>query len=938
MRTALLLTALVCLADAGTASAQSAMTGTRISVTRSATVTLSSLLTPSSSPDPITADTSFPALDDSLTTPVPGPSGAVGHTYVLTALNDRIRIQTKTGGIVGTTTLNAFWSGVIATSAYGPKVAYDPFANRWIMIAGGDPRTGGSSVLFAVSATDDPTGTWYLKAVDVDEDHAINGLWTEDVKLGFNKNWIVATANMYWGADNWDGPQFDRTYLYAFDKSALYANAATALTRIWLNQPRKDKLVPVVTYDDTIETEYLVQVKWECTFIEPSCDRFPSDSVNIFMLDGPVGSESVSTGPAVRGAHSSNAGDPWSNETSGVRLPQLAAPASSVLGIETQKGGIASAVYRGGSIFAVHTIQLPVPTDWRDDFSADVSAVQFLEFTPTGVLAQLARIFDPTLVKSYAYPSLAVNSRHDVLVGFTRFGADQYPSAGYAFRAGADPRNQLRPEQMLKEGEGRFDRTIRRVNNRPPVISWGDYSSTVVDPDNDLDLWTLQQYAASRIDNDQTGRWGTWWGRVSPPSGVVATSIVASRVPPVLVGTGTDWTITAYSHGPNLEYMCWLYRRADGTWRALKNYDSFNTCSWFPFGSDVGEWLVQAWVREAGSTVAYDSWVGTDFFEVRVRPRLTVTLVADEPSPLQAGETVAFRADVSNNEGPVQYKFWMFDQPLGRWRVVQEYSSNPVFIWSTSASDAGTHSVQVWARHTNQTRLDAEADATIQNFTVVSAQPAVADVLPNVPLPMAQGSAFRWTAYGVGASGSSLEYRFWKLSILPGQQPQWTLVRDYSTSNVFDWPASASQVGLHLMQVWVRRVGSTADYEGFANSSVGFFVITSGEPPPRPGVSISPQWPVVGASNRPISFSAFNAGTPSMEYRFWLYDLATNTRTMIRDYSPQSFCSYTFSSDSDLGTKEVEVWVRRIGSPLDLEVSGTSGLFVVRRALLFHPE
>jgi hypothetical protein len=49
---------------------------------------------------------------------------------------------------------------------------------------------------------------------------------------------------------------------------------------------------------------------------------------------------------------------------------------------------------------------------------------------------------------------------------------------------------------------------------------WGDYSGAAVDPSDDLSLWTVQEYARIPIGRgDDSGRWGTWWGRVGggPP-------------------------------------------------------------------------------------------------------------------------------------------------------------------------------------------------------------------------------------------------------------------------------------------------------------------------------------------------------------------------------------------------------------------------------------
>src|SRR6185503_16703391 len=65
-------------------------------------------------------------------------------------------------------------------------------------------------------------------------------------------------------------------------------------------------------------------------------------------------------------------------------------------------------------------------------------------------------------------------------------------------------------EGTSKPGETNFFINDAGINH------WGDWSATVVDPVNDLDLWTIQEYAANHVSGDS--RWGTWWGRVSPPS------------------------------------------------------------------------------------------------------------------------------------------------------------------------------------------------------------------------------------------------------------------------------------------------------------------------------------------------------------------------------------------------------------------------------------
>jgi hypothetical protein len=97
-----------------------------------------------------------------------------------------------------------------------------------------------------------------------------------------------------------------------------------------------------------------------------------------------------------------------------------------------------------------------------------------------------------------------VNRENDALIGYSQFSAAQYASAGFSMRMGTDASGTLRAGTVLKAGEAPYFKDLGTGDNR-----WGDFSSTVVDPLDDLSLWTLQEYAATN------NNWGTWWGEVS---------------------------------------------------------------------------------------------------------------------------------------------------------------------------------------------------------------------------------------------------------------------------------------------------------------------------------------------------------------------------------------------------------------------------------------
>ncbi len=99
--------------------------------------------------------------------------------------------------------------------------------------------------------------------------------------------------------------------------------------------------------------------------------------------------------------------------------------------------------------------------------------------------------------RSYIQTTIAVNKRNDVLVGFQETGPDMFISPRFAFRKADDKPGKLRP--IVRIGEG-----LAATEGG----AWGDYSGSVVDGDNQMDLWTIQSIA------DKTGRGDTVITRV----------------------------------------------------------------------------------------------------------------------------------------------------------------------------------------------------------------------------------------------------------------------------------------------------------------------------------------------------------------------------------------------------------------------------------------
>ena len=461
---------------------------------------------------------SFLALADDTTAIPPDTHGAVGPNHLMTVLNTQIRIQDRTGAVLRTASMDSFWASLGSPSAFDPKIFYDPYGGRWVFVASANGNTTSSAVLIGVSQTSDPTGVWNLFSVDADANHAT---WADFTSVGFNKDWIVVNMNMF----TVNASAFRQSNIWVFTKASLYNNITPSAPFRLFTETNTSTLVPVMTYDATLATLYLVDV-WNS----------PNGTLRISTITGALGAEIYTAGTSFPTVTSANG---WA--VTGPDAPQL----GSAPLIETGDRRMQSCSYRNAFLWCVHHIFLPAANPTR-------TAVQWWHLAPDGAIQQRGRIDDPSGATFYAYPSIAVNAKSDVLIGYSRFSASQYASANYSFRQCNDTANTLQSDAVLKPGEGPY----YKIGATSQKNRWGDYSSTVVDPANDLDMWTIQEYAATPIGtgaNNGDGRWGTWWGRVAAQSVQPADlGIAVTGSPdPVNVGNNLTYTITVTNNGPN---------------------------------------------------------------------------------------------------------------------------------------------------------------------------------------------------------------------------------------------------------------------------------------------------------------------------------------------------------------------------------------------------
>lgn len=473
------------------------------------------LTTPSPEPQAPPLQDNFEALFDNGLIIPPDTMGVAGPNHLMVTLNSEVRIQDKTGTDLGTVSHPSFWSSV-ATFPFDPKILFDEDSGRYIFAAVAEPQSSSSAVLLGVSATNDPTGTWFLRSFDAD---SANIYWADFPSLSVNQKWIVISANMFRVSNNlFGGPK-----MWVFDKAQAIASGGAITPTIFS-----------MGFDNTGSgSNHTIQ----------GCLTYGTEP-NLYMVD--TGWFSGSTELVRLSQLSGTASSPsWSlinwiaiTDFSFTILDAPQAGTSQL--VDTGDYRVANAAVYDGSVRFTHTGGLPDPSPNR-------TAVFWHEIDPLTSSVIQEGVVDGGAGISYYYPSIAVNDNHDVALGFSGSSSTSFISAYYTGRTSTDPLNTMQTVALLKAGEAKYFKTFGSGRNR-----WGDYSATCVDPSDGLTFWTIQEYAGTPVGSGvNDDRWGTWWGKFSfftPP-------------PPVSVTTTPDSTII--SRGGILSYRVMLTNETD---------------------------------------------------------------------------------------------------------------------------------------------------------------------------------------------------------------------------------------------------------------------------------------------------------------------------------------------------------------------------------------
>jgi hypothetical protein len=449
----------------------------------------------------------------------PDPNGDVGPNNYVQTVNTSVGIWSKDGTRQANFTFDSLFSQAgtgtpCDNSNQGdPVTLYDPFGDRWIVtdFAWADAQfsTGPFYQCMAVSKTGDPVaGGWYFYAWKIETGASL----PDYPKLGVWPDGIYMSANVFssTGAQSFQNVQvwaFNRQQMESGDPNAQGVTFSVARivggVSVFSLLPSNARAVTGAppagspNYFSSIYGSYAIRT-WK------------------FHVDWTTPSSSTFTGPTNTAIATFNVGPSDVPERDGNALDTL----SYRVMMQNQYTNI------GGreSLWLTHTV--------GNGATSNIAQVRWYELPASGGSIGAVRqqsTWAPDALNRFM-PSLAVDKKGDMAIGYSVSDASMYPAIRYSGRLGGDPLNQLtQAEQTLVQGLGFQCCTFSdgSTNNR-----WGDYSAMTIDPDG-CTFWYTGEYYHAHPTTKAEDNWQTRIGSFQLPgcSGVQAAPTVAGFTP-----------------------------------------------------------------------------------------------------------------------------------------------------------------------------------------------------------------------------------------------------------------------------------------------------------------------------------------------------------------------------------------------------------------------
>ncbi len=408
--------------------------------------------------------TDFAGIDTanaSCTCEPPDPHLAVGPDHVVEVVNNAIAMYNKDGSVASPPQdLALFLSPEVVNEEgfiFDPVITYDELAERWVfaVVIGAEASAEETDLLYAVSDTSDPTGSW-TEQHRIDFGNVSPGLFADFPRIGWNADAYVISFNMF------DAFAFIRVNVVTIRKStALDANPATQAHFISERSSGGFTLVPAIMRDaQPGDPMWLVETN----------DFENGNAIRVVRMTNVLSSVPSYTDVEV----------PVSPYSFPLATPQ------SLGFLNVGDTRMLSAEWRADRLVTAHSVGGDGETSvrWYEFETGDV--------TPT--LLQEGTINPGPGVYAY-YPSIAINAAGDIGMTYLQSSNRQFV-AMYATGhvAGTAPGTLVHP-LLVKIG----DKSYKGVRG-------GDYSGIGVDPVTDS-FWAANEVI---LQGPENSLWNTW--------------------------------------------------------------------------------------------------------------------------------------------------------------------------------------------------------------------------------------------------------------------------------------------------------------------------------------------------------------------------------------------------------------------------------------------
>jgi Bacterial Ig-like domain len=454
------------------------------------------------------ANTSFLGAQLSESNFVPPDSmGSVGPTQVLVSVNGRIKVFDKQGN-VGALNLDdsVFWSSVRnGAGTTDPGVEYDRLSGRWIVSAVNDASSN-NRVMLAVSSgstiTDSSSFTFYQFAENTPPPAGDGGLFADYPQLGVDANAV------YIGVNDFSGNTFAHSSAFVIRKSSLLGGGpivVTAFRNLTSGGPGPDSPQPATDMDPNVNEGYI---------IGPDNQLTNTNLLDVRRVTNPGGTPSISGNLAIT-------------------VPQTFQP----LSVPAQGSGhnldpvdnrlFEAMIGRGPdgtlSLWTAQNIKvnsLGTSTSVGDRDGARWYQLGALSTTPSVV--QSGTLFDNAASNPSFFwiPSIAMNGQGHASLNTSVAGAAEHPEIAASGRLATDPANATETADITQTSTSSYN-----IGLQSGVLRWGDYSQTVVDPNDNQTFWTFQEYA------NATNSWGLRVIKMLAPPPATPSTATPSSVP-----------------------------------------------------------------------------------------------------------------------------------------------------------------------------------------------------------------------------------------------------------------------------------------------------------------------------------------------------------------------------------------------------------------------